>query len=164
MSVDTHHLSARLDTPAATLAARDWLPFRAAARPDGAIMLGHVVLPGIDPHRPTSASPAVVDGLLRESWGYEGLLMTDDINMGAVYRRGPCRTAVEALEAGIDVVLVSYDPDQYYRAMYCAAAAVRAGRLDPARSAATARRIAAVTGPGQPETPAGAIPVRFSAR
>jgi len=150
VDVDTHHFAARLDTPAAVLAARDWLPFRAAARPAGAIMLGHVVLPGIDPHKPASLSPAVARDLLRGKWQYQGLLVTDDINMGAVFRRGPCRTAVEALQAGVDLVLVAYDPDQYFRAMHCAAAAAREGRLDPAHPAATRRRIAAVVGLAPP--------------
>ncbi|NMG36875.1 glycoside hydrolase family 3 protein [Azoarcus sp. TTM-91] len=128
VAVDTHHFTARLDTPPEHLAARDWQPFRDAARADGAIMLGHVVLPGLDAERPASLSPAVVR-LLRREWGYRGLLITDDLNMGAVYHRGVCRAAVEALSAGVDMVLISYDPDQYYRAMHCAMAALRAGRI-----------------------------------
>lgn len=129
VDADTHHFRARLDTPPAELAARDWHPFREAAANSAAIMLGHVVLPALDPTRPASLSPAVVQGLLRGQWGYDGLLVTDDLNMGAVYRSGICKAAVEALQAGVDLVLISYDPDQFYPAMHCALAAARDGRL-----------------------------------
>lgn len=137
---DTHHFSARLETPPTHLETHDWLPFRLAARSDGAIMLGHVVVPGIDPQRPASLSKAVVE-MLRQTWGFDGLLLTDDLNMGAVYRRGLCRAAVDALRAGVDLLLISYDPQQYYRAMHCAVAAERAGLLDDAWRASSRRRI-----------------------
>lgn len=146
VTVDTHHFPARLDTPTATLAAHDWQPFRQAARADGAIMLGHVVVTDLDPAQPASSSPAVVRTLLREEWGYDGLLVTDDLNMGAVYRFGPCRATVAALTAGVDLLLLSYDPDQFYRAMHCAIAEERAGRLDLDENAASARRLAAMAG------------------
>lgn len=129
VAADTHHFRARLDTPPAQLALHDWQPFRAAASSSAAIMLGHVVLPELDPQRPASLSPAIARDLLRRQWNYRGLLITDDLNMGAVYRRSICRAAVEALHAGVDLVLISYDPDQFYPAMHCALAAARAGQL-----------------------------------
>lgn len=142
VQVDTHHFPATLSRPLAQLAAHDWMPFRDAATAGHAIMLGHVVLPALDAGRPASLSPAVVGQLVRGEWGHDGLLITDDLNMGAVFRRGPCRSAVEALQAGVDLVLISYDPDQYYRAMHCALQAARGGTLAPADSAGTARRVA----------------------
>jgi beta-N-acetylhexosaminidase len=117
---DTHHFPARLATPVAVLAQADWQPFRAAGGADTAIMLGHVLLPELDGQRPASLSPAVVR-LLRRDWGFQGLLITDDLNMGAVYRRGICTASSEALAAGVDLLLLSYDPDQLYRALDCAA-------------------------------------------
>ncbi|ANQ83845.1 putative beta-hexosaminidase [Azoarcus olearius] len=140
---DTHHFAARLDTPGAVLAAHDWQAFRGAAPASAAMMVGHVVLPELDADRPASLSPAVVQGLLRRGWGYQGLLVTDDLNMGAVYRRGTCRAAVEALEAGIDLVLISYDPAQFYRALLCARRAFDEGRLQPELLAAGRSRLAA---------------------
>lgn len=121
---DTHHFPARLAVPIKVLADADWRPFRAAGRGgegDTAIMLGHVLLPEIDGERPASLSPAVVR-LLRREWGFAGLLITDDLNMGAVYRRGIGTASAEALAAGVDLVLISYDPDQIYRALDFAAA------------------------------------------
>lgn len=139
---DTHHFSARLEKPVELLAASDWQPFRGAAQSGAAIMLAHVVLPEIDPALPASLSKEMVQGVLRKGWGFQGLLLTDDLNMGAVYRLGIGNAAVAALDAGVDMLLISYDPDQYYRAMHDAAAALRRGAFDPARLAASRRRIA----------------------
>lgn len=143
---DTHHFPARLEQPVALLAARDWQPFRAAAHSGAALMLAHVVLPAVDPILPASLSKLVVQGLLRGEWDYQGLLLTDDLNMGAVYRLGIGYAAVAALDAGVDMLLISYDPDQYYRAMHAAADALRRGMLDPAQLAASRQRIAAAAG------------------
>lgn len=139
---DTHHFPARLEKPVELLAASDWQPFRNAAHSGAAIMLAHVVLPEIDPAMPASLSKAVVQGVLRSGWDFQGLLLTDDLNMGAVYRLGIGNAAVAALDAGVDMLLISYDPDQYYRAMHDAAEALRRGAFDPAQLAASRRRIA----------------------
>jgi beta-N-acetylhexosaminidase len=150
VTTDTHHFAARLDEPIARLTAADWRPFRTAVRDGAAMMLGHVVVPEIDSAKPASLSGAVVRGLLRGEWGYDGLLVTDDLNMGAVFRRGIGTAAAEALEAGVDMVLVAYDPDQYYRAMFGALQAQRRGSLDAAQLAAGSRRIAAAVPPMRP--------------
>ena len=142
---DTHHFSASLTTSAAELQSSDWRPFRSLARGDTAMMLAHVVLPALDPARPVSLSHRVVQDLLRRQWGFRGLLISDDLNMGAVYRRGPCAAAVEGLQAGVDMLLISYDPDQYYRGMHCAMRALARGKLDAGQlreSAARVRRTA----------------------
>lgn len=139
---DTHLRPARLDASSATLAA-DWHPFRRLANhPGAAIMLGHVTLSAIDPQRAASHSPAVIDGLLRSEWNYDGVLITDDLNMGAVYNLGIGRVAAEALAAGVDLILVSYDPRQVYRAIYGAARAFEAGEIMPSRLQQSRRRLA----------------------
>ncbi len=138
--LDTHLHPARLAETPAELAA-DWLPFRTlAGRAGSALMLGHVTLEAIDPQRAASHSSAVVR-LLREEWGYDGVLVTDDLNMGAVYDLGIGQVASEALAAGVDLVLVSYDPRQLYRALHGAAQALGAGRITPEMLAASARRL-----------------------
>ncbi len=139
---DTHLRPALLTASADDLAA-DWQPFRQlAGHPAAAIMLGHVTLTALDADHAASHSPAIVDGLLRQTWGYDGLLITDDLNMGAVYRRGIGRVAGEALAAGVDLVLVSYDPRQLYRALAGAAEALAEHRIAPARLAESDRRLA----------------------
>jgi len=129
---DTHVVGAELNVAARELDATDWLPFRALMT-DGAAftMLGHARLTQIDPDRPASFSQAVVHDLLRETWKHEGVLITDDFSMGAVTlsSEGATGGAVAALNAGVDLVLVSYDPDQYYPIMKALIAAERAGRL-----------------------------------
>ncbi|RZS32975.1 glycoside hydrolase family 3 N-terminal domain-containing protein [Corticibacter populi] len=144
---DTHLHSARLDTPSAVLAERDWLPFRQGMTASGAIMLAHVVLGDVDAQQPASLSPAVVR-LLRQDWGYQGLLMTDDLNMGAVYRPyGICAAALRALGAGVDLLLVSYDPEQFYPAMACALQALQRGELQLPHTAQTHQRLVRLLNP-----------------
>lgn len=139
---DTHLRPARLTHSADQLAA-DWLPFRTLAGPPGtAVMLGHVTLAAVDDVRAASHSPAVVQ-MLRDDWGYDGLLITDDLDMGAVYGLGIGRVAGQALAAGVDLVLVSYDPRQVYRALYGAAQALEGREIAPATLAESARRLAA---------------------
>lgn len=140
VSQDTHLHPARLSESPADLAA-DWLPFRTLAGHAGsALMLGHVTLEALDPQRAASHSPAVVS-LLRGDWGYDGVLVTDDLNMGAVYNLGIGRLASEALAAGVDLVLVSYDPRQIYRALHGAATALSEGRLPLSGLMESARRL-----------------------
>ncbi len=146
---DTHLRAARLDDPPATLAA-DWQPFRQLAGHSGAaMMLGHVTLAAIDPQRAASHSAAVIDGLLRSAWGYDGVLITDDLNMGAVYDLGIGRVASEALAAGVDLVLVSYDPRQFYRAVYAAADALERGEIAHSRLRHSARRLTELIPPAE---------------
>jgi beta-N-acetylhexosaminidase len=129
---DTHLQSADLALAPDELAGTDWLPFRALmSRHDVIVMLGHARLTAVDAARPVSFSQPVVHGMLRTDWGYDGLLMTDDFSMGAVTRSpdGIGGGSVEALNAGVDLILVSYDPDQFYLVMYALIGAERAGVL-----------------------------------
>jgi len=68
---------------------------------------------------------------LRREWGHGGVLITDDFSMGAVYRspEGIAGGSVAALNAGVDLVLISYDVDQFYVAMDALMRADRAGML-----------------------------------
>jgi beta-N-acetylhexosaminidase len=129
---DTHLESAELALPPGELANTDWLPFRSLMRRrDIIVMLGHARLTAVDAARPVSFSQPVVRGLLRTDWRYDGLLITDDFSMGAVTRsaEGIGGGSVEALNAGVDLILVSYDPDQLYMVMYALIGAARAGLL-----------------------------------
>jgi beta-N-acetylhexosaminidase len=142
---DTHLVKASLSSDPVAQAA-DWLPFReVTARTGAAMMLAHVRLPDIDPRMPASLSRALVQDVLRkkdgEGWNHQGLLITDDLNMMAVYTDGIGRAAAAALDAGVDLVLVSYDHDQYYRALHAAADAWRRSGIDAGREAESARRL-----------------------
>jgi beta-N-acetylhexosaminidase len=141
---DTHMVTANLAASADELEASDWLPFRQLMGANAAFtMLGHARLIAIDPHRPASFSEPVVKGMLREGWRHNGVLVTDDFAMGAVTlsREGMAGGAVAALNAGVDLILVSYDPDQYFYIMYELLRADRAGRLRAGALEASKRRL-----------------------
>ena len=130
---DTHHFSANLDTSVEELEASDWIPFRKVlAGSKAQLMIGHVTLTAIDPDRAASHSRLVVDGIIRKKWNYQGVVMTDDLVMGAIYQNNVCKAVVEALNAGVDLLLVAFDGAQFYRIFACAAAASAEGKLDPA--------------------------------
>ncbi len=128
---DTHHFSANLNTPVRELEATDWLPFREVlSQSHSALMVGHVTLSAVDPDRAASHSKAVVQGIIRDKWKYQGVVMTDDLVMGAIYQHDVCKAVVEAVNAGVDVLLVAYDGAQFYRIFGCALDASRQGKLD----------------------------------
>lgn len=106
--VDSH-----LDLPAvnksrAALEACEWLPFRAAVRAGvGSVMTAHILYPALDAERPATLSPAVLTDLLRRDWGYQGVVVTDALDMRAVADRYPGgQGAPLTLRAGADAVLV----------------------------------------------------------
>jgi beta-N-acetylhexosaminidase len=129
---DTHRQSADLTTPLGDLTAADWIPFRTLMADAGTLtMLGHARLTAVDHERPASFSRRVVAGLLRQQWRQSGILVTDDFFMAAVYDHGGGigAAAVAALNAEVDLILVSFDPDQYYPLMYALLRAERDGKL-----------------------------------
>ena len=140
---DTHHFSAKLDTPVKELEATDWLPFREVlSHSRSALMVGHVTLTTVDPDRAASHSKRVIDGIIRDKWGYQGMVMTDDLVMGAIYQHDVCKAVVEAINAGVDLLLVAYDGAQFYRVFACALDGARQGKLDAAMLRTSAARLA----------------------
>jgi beta-N-acetylhexosaminidase len=142
VAADTHLFSASLDVSDQNLASADWIPFRAVLKiPGAAIMLSHVALSGVDPGVAASRSRKIVAGILRDEWNFDGIAITDDLSMGAVEHAGLCRAVEGALNAGIDLVLVSWDTDKVYPALRCSLDALDAGRLDRATLRDSARRL-----------------------
>jgi beta-N-acetylhexosaminidase len=120
----------------------DLVPFEAAVvRGASAVMVAHIDVRAVDPGVPASLSRRVVTGLLRRDLGYDGLVVTDALNMGAVTERySSGAAAVRALRAGNDVLLMPADPRA---ARDGVVRAVRAGRLSRSRlEQAAARQIA----------------------
>lgn len=153
---DTHHFRARLETPIAELEASDWIPFRQTlAQTSAHLMVGHVAISAIDPARAASHSAAVINSVIRGKWGYEGIVMTDDLVMGPVYQYGICAATVEALNAGVDLLLVAYDGLQFYRIYDCARTASAKGAIDPV---AMEKSIARLNARSKPATHADALP------
>ncbi|MDB7928812.1 beta-N-acetylhexosaminidase [Flavonifractor plautii] len=99
-----------------------------------AIMVAHILLSQIDPDNPASLSPEVVTGLLREEMGYEGVVCTDDLTMGAISNTyGMGEAAVLAVEAGCDLLLVCHGADNLAAAHAALVEAVESGRISMER-------------------------------
>jgi beta-N-acetylhexosaminidase len=113
---DTHHFAATLETPAQVLTTTDWLPFREISRTTGTgMMLSHVRVVSLDPDHPVSCSSAAVR-FLRKDWSFRGLLVTDDFSMAPI-SHGPggiAGAAKRSIHAGVDLILLSYDPTTVY--------------------------------------------------
>ena len=129
----------------AQLEASDLVPFaRGIEAGLPAVMVGHLDVRAVDPRVPSSLSRKVVTGLLRDELGFDGLVVTDSLEMAAVTRgRDPGRTAVQALRAGSDVLLMPPSPAVARAALV---RAVRSGTLPRRRlEQAAARQIALLT-------------------
>jgi beta-glucosidase-like glycosyl hydrolase len=139
---DSHNELARVTRTAAELAAIDLVPFRTLiAENVGGIMVGHLEVPALDPvrGRPATRSPNVVLDLLRRRLGFEGLVITDALDMGA-FPQEPI-AALDVLQAGLDVLLMPRDALAVGRTLLAEHAA---GRLpDELLDAAVARVAAA---------------------
>lgn len=100
---DSHKALPVVDTPLAGLRAHDFPPFQALADLPMA-MTAHVVYSAIDPGRPATTSPRVIEDIIRGEIGFDGLLMSDDVSMHAL--SGDFGTRTESIfGAGCDVVL-----------------------------------------------------------
>jgi beta-N-acetylhexosaminidase len=125
------------------------LPFaRAFAEGLDAIMTAHIALPalgletGEEKDLPATVSPRVLTRLLREELGYDGLVMTDGLEMqGIVQRFGSGEAAVRAVLAGADVVMVLWFPEKKREVKDALLAAARSGRLPAWRLDQAVRRV-----------------------
>lgn len=120
----------------------DLVPFQAGVSGGvSAVMVAHIDVRAVDPGAPSSLSRKVVTGLLRDRLGFDGVVITDALNMAAVTERfDSAQSAVRALRAGNDVLLMPPDPRAAKDAIVTA---VREGRLDRARlEQAASRQIA----------------------
>ena len=119
------------------------VPFRAAIEAGvTAVMTAHIALPCIDGESdppPATLSPAVMTGILRDSLGFDGLVVTDALTMGAIISKyGVGETVVKAFLAGSDLLLIPADPAEAIDAM---AAAVESGRISRERLDQSVRRM-----------------------
>ena len=145
-AVDSHDALPRIDVAASVLDARDLTPFRAAiAAGSRAVMSAHILVPALDPDRPATLSPRALTGLLRGELGYDGLIVTDGMEMKAIASTyGIERGSVLAVAAGADAICVGgglADDETVRRLRDALVAAVRSGELPEERLADAARRV-----------------------
>jgi beta-N-acetylhexosaminidase len=135
------------------------VPFHAAVDAGvRAVMVGHLLLPGLD-SVPATISPAIVSGLLREELGFQGLVVTDALEMAAISETvGVEEAAVRTLIAGADSIGLGHDlHEQAVESVHAAiVAAVRAGRLEEERLAEAAGRVEALAAWTSPTAEAAA--------
>ena len=117
--------------------------FGAQAGPSApAVMVAHILLSQVDPDYPASLSHRVVTSLLREEMGFDGVVCTDDLTMGAVSNTyGMGEAAVLAVEAGCDLLLVCHGADNLTAARDALLEAADSGRLSPERLDESVKRI-----------------------
>jgi beta-N-acetylhexosaminidase len=111
-------------------------PFRAAIASRVAfIMTAHVLVPALDDTRPATLSPAIVQDILRDELGYQGVILSDDLEMKAISaRRAVPEAAVDAVKAGCDAVLIcSGDLDLQAATLEALVHAAESGVIPPAR-------------------------------
>jgi beta-N-acetylhexosaminidase len=142
-ALDSHILLPRLDAPRERLEQIELPPFRTAVqRGVRAVMTAHIAVPALDEGaemRPATFSPAIVDGILRQRFAFDGLIFSDALNMGAVANRYEAgEAAVLAIEAGCDVALYSEHVERTHAAL---CDAVTQGRMTRARIDESTRRI-----------------------
>ncbi|WP_434748382.1 beta-N-acetylhexosaminidase [Paenibacillus amylolyticus] len=111
-------------------------PFRAAIAEDvDAMMSAHIYFPALEPERlPVTLSHSVLTGLLRKELGYEGIIVTDCMEMNAIaVHYGTVDAAVMAVEAGADIVLISHTAQLQMEAFDALIHAVDSGRISERR-------------------------------
>ncbi|WP_296947062.1 glycoside hydrolase family 3 protein [uncultured Massilia sp.] len=143
--VDSHRDLPTVDKPLAELERFEFAPFRAAAATAPAMMTAHIVYPALDPANPATMSRAILHDLLRSRWGYEGVIITDGMDMHAIARRYAAgEAAVNALLAGADMVMAIGSRATQEETLDAIAAAIDDGRLPPDEVRARLRRLDAL--------------------
>lgn len=135
-STDSHLELPLVEHPADRLRAIEFEPFRAAVAEQVAfIMTAHVLVPSLDEAKPATLSPAIVQRLLREELKFEGVILSDDLEMKAVSAQYAVPdSAVEAIRAGCDAVLVCQgDVDLQARTLESLVKAVESGEIPSKR-------------------------------
>lgn len=149
-SVDTHHELAVVARDRAAMEQRELVPFRAAlAAGAQLVMAGHFALPALtgDPTLPASLAESVISRLLRNDMGFNGLTITDALDMHALAQgAGQVVDAIVAIRAGQDLLLGTADEQQLARLEEGVAQAERRGLIDPEAGRAAAARLATLRG------------------
>ncbi len=132
--VDLHLQLGRNDSPLARLEACEMAPVRAAVGAGvAAVMTSHEVYPAVE-DCPGTLSPALLTGWLRGRFGFDGLVVSDCMEMRALAQRVPTpEGCVRAVQAGADLLLVCHTEQTQAQAVQALAQAVQSGRLPLAR-------------------------------
>ncbi len=117
-NLDTHRELPRIGTPMRKLWDEDLYPYRVLQRSVPFVMVAHAAYPGATSENlPATLSRKLIAGVLRKRIGYRGLVVTDDMDMGALLAAAPIEeAAVQTLRAGSDLFLICRDPERIWAA------------------------------------------------
>lgn len=144
--VDSHTDISEIPLTLDELEAEDLVPFTARIRSTPQegymIMVSHLRYPALDAEHPASQSPYIITELLRKRYGYKGIIITDDVEMGAVSKYDSFRDiGVKSILAGADLVLVCHEYEHETEVYLGLFAAYEDGRLTEERLDESVRRI-----------------------
>ena len=108
-NTDSHTSLPIINISKAELFDNELYPFEKACKNGvGSVMIGHIVIPSIDDYRtPATFSKKITKGILRDKWNYDGLIITDALEMGALTKTTwSGESAIKSIEAGADIVLL----------------------------------------------------------
>jgi beta-N-acetylhexosaminidase len=143
-TTDSHTGLPKIEVDRATLDRIELPPFRAAiAAGVPAIMSAHIVVPALDatPELPVTLSKAVMTDLVRDTLGFQGIVVTDDLEMGALKNVGEAAAGLRALQAGADYLLFRFDETAQLEGHRLITEAVRSGSLASAQLERSVRRV-----------------------
>ena len=144
--VDSHVDSSNIDASKDTLMAEDILPFKTIIDEnepnDYFILVSHLKYPALDEEYPASLSSKIMTDLLRYELGYKGIIITDDMEMGAVANHNDFRSiGVNAVKAGADIVLVCHEYEHQQEVYLGLLDAVNSGEISQERIDESVKRI-----------------------
>lgn len=145
---DSHLELPRLEHDLARLREVELVPFAAAMRGGiASVMTAHVLFPSLDPSHPATLSERIITPLVRGELGYDGVVVSDDLEMKAVADHyGIEDSAVRAIRAGCDQLLICHQPALVAQAHRAIVQAVEKGTLSRERVAEAADRVARMGG------------------
>jgi beta-N-acetylhexosaminidase len=130
-SVDSHVGLPVVQNDLARLRKLELVPFAEAFKHQAdAVMVAHILLPKVDAQHPASMSKKIMTDLLRKEMGFEGLIMTDDMTMGAIIKNYDLgEAAVKSVLAGTNIVMVGHEYEKVVTVIDALRKAVQSGRI-----------------------------------
>ena len=144
--VDSHVDSSSIDVAKEVLMTEDIIPFKTIIDEndpnDYFILVSHLKYPALDEEYPASLSSKIMTDLLRNELGYKGIIITDDMEMGAVANHNDFRSiGVKAIKAGADIVLVCHEYEHQQEVYLGLLDAVNSGEISQERIDESVKRI-----------------------
>ncbi|MFC5647807.1 beta-N-acetylhexosaminidase [Paenibacillus solisilvae] len=142
-SVDSHLELPVVKKSLTQLKAFEWVPFKEAIQ-EGAdvVMIAHILFPKLDPSYPASLSKVVITDELRGTLGFKGVVITDDLTMGAIAKNyGMGEAAVRTIKAGSDILLVAHGYDNVDKILAALKSSVKKGDITQKRIDESVTRI-----------------------